>query len=80
MNKYISNNIADIALTVYKNMQNKKSININSLVSATVLSLGVDLIKKNLSGQSMNNLNSKKIFIIGGLIFLGLNSSSRSNL
>jgi len=77
LNKNINVNIADVALTAYKNAQNGKVVNINTFVKTTIVSIGVELIRNNLIGQHNRNTKTKQMIVIGGLIFLGLSSVKR---
>lgn len=70
----INTNIAEIALTAYKNMQSGKGKNTNSLVKSALVSLGLELFRNSLVGKKEKNTHMKKLLLAGGLLFLSLNT------
>ena len=69
----MSTNIADIALTAYKTMQKKQRFDFETGVKAVVVSLGFEIIKNSFLGKPYRSIKIKKLFLLGGLLLIGLN-------
>ncbi|WP_428024440.1 hypothetical protein [Arcobacter sp.] len=67
MNKNISNNISNIVLTAYKNVQNGKNIDVNNIIKSSIISIGINILKNEFTGQTKRTSNIEKIVFIGGL-------------
>ncbi|WP_419768067.1 hypothetical protein [Arcobacter sp.] len=73
MNKNISNNISNIVLTAYKNAQNGKTLDVNNIIKSSIISVGINILKNEFTGQTKRTSKIEKTVFIGGLLLLGLN-------
>lgn len=78
MNKYISNTISNIALTGYKNILDRKAINLNKTVSHTIKGLALEMLLNKVMKKKDKYKEAKKTILIVGVAYLAINQVKNS--